>query len=111
VPEDDRNANWLRRRRPRGLQPDGSWRLDCDPDPPFQRMLCPWGDHETEAERLPLFRPDACMPTDPWRWWCPDCEMPIPTEDARWEEFAGIAPEEWLQQLNDQWQWRQGGST
>jgi len=70
-----------------------------------KRLQCPWGGHETWARVIRPFE-GGCMMAAPWRYYCCDCDFPMPSEDAYYNEFPGIDPAAWLAQLRAEWDQR-----
>ncbi len=40
----------------------------------------------------------------PWRWWCPECEFPIPSEDGYWGDTTEAERNKRLQELKQRWE-------
>jgi len=85
-------------------------------------LLCPWQHHEVLAIPIVygLFPPEyqediqqavrqgkivhhGCIRM-PWRWWCPECEFPIPSEDGYWGNATEEQRNEMLRGLKRAWE-------
>jgi len=89
---------------------------------PKRRLECPWGEHQVSAAPMiyGLLDPKyeravaqacrqgkivhlGCMMM-PWRWWCPECQFPIPSEDGNWFDMTEEQRDAEIRSLGQAWE-------
>lgn len=90
--------------------------------PRRKRIYCPWGDHQVLALPILYGYPagdvaegiksgayrgrfvhlGCCL--QPWRWYCPDCRFPIPSDDGHWQGLSEEQRSEYLRGLREAWE-------